>query len=93
MDIKYPIENKYMKCVLQINGFSGPRLWIRGRDNPNEHMGRFLRMANTVKLNGVRLMSLKLIYFNPFFWLVFNISRAVLMPNYGILQTLCFSGD
>ena len=24
MDIKYPIENKYMKCVLQINGFSGP---------------------------------------------------------------------
>ena len=29
MDIKYPIENKYMKCVLQINGFSGlrPRVW------------------------------------------------------------------
>ena len=25
MDIKYPIENEYMKCVLQINGFSGPR--------------------------------------------------------------------
>ena len=25
MDIKYTIENKYMKCVLQINGFSGPR--------------------------------------------------------------------
>ena len=24
MDIKYLIENKYMKCVLQINGFSGP---------------------------------------------------------------------
>ena len=24
MDIKYPIENEYMKCVLQINGFSGP---------------------------------------------------------------------
>ena len=24
MDIKYPIENGYMKCVLQINGFSGP---------------------------------------------------------------------
>ena len=23
-------------------------------DDPNEHMGRFLRMANTVKLNGVR---------------------------------------
>ena len=25
MDIKDPIENKYMKCVLQINGFSDPR--------------------------------------------------------------------
>ena len=24
MDIKYPIENEYMKCVLKINGFSGP---------------------------------------------------------------------
>ena len=22
-------------------------------DNPNEHVGRFLRMANTLKLNGV----------------------------------------
>ena len=25
MDIKYPIENEYIKCVLHINGFSGPR--------------------------------------------------------------------
>ena len=43
MDIKYPIENEYMKCVLQINGFSGPhpRVWsnfhagscrVRGQD-------------------------------------------------------------
>ena len=24
MDIKYPIEIEYMKCVLQINEFSGP---------------------------------------------------------------------
>ena len=24
-------------------------------EDPNEHMGRFMRMANTVKLNGVRL--------------------------------------
>ena len=29
MDIKYPIENEYMKYVLQINGFSGPRPWVR----------------------------------------------------------------
>ena len=24
MDIKYPIEIEYIKCVLQINGLSGP---------------------------------------------------------------------
>ena len=29
MDINYPIENEYMKCVLQINGFSGPRPRVR----------------------------------------------------------------
>ena len=29
MDIKYLIKNKYMKCVLQINGFSGPRPRVR----------------------------------------------------------------
>ena len=29
MDIKYPIENEYMKCVLQINGFNGPRPRVR----------------------------------------------------------------
>ena len=29
MDIKYPIENKHMKCVLQINGFSGLRPRVR----------------------------------------------------------------
>ena len=29
-------------------------------EDPNEHLGRFLRMANTVKLNGVRLEVIKL---------------------------------
>ena len=29
-------------------------------EDPNEHMGRFLIMANTVKLNGVRLEVIKL---------------------------------
>ena len=29
-------------------------------EDPNEHMGRFLRMANTMKLNGVRLEVIKL---------------------------------
>ena len=28
--------------------------------DPNEHMGRFMRMANTVKLNGVRPEVIKL---------------------------------
>ena len=34
-------------------------------ENPNEHLGRFLRMANTVKLNGVRPEVIKLQLF-PF---------------------------
>ena len=29
MDIKYPIKNKHIKCVLQIDEFSGPRPWVR----------------------------------------------------------------
>ena len=29
-------------------------------EDPNEHMGRFMRMANTVKLNGVRSEVIKL---------------------------------
>ena len=35
-------------------------------EDPNEHLGRFLRMANTVKLNGVRLEVIK-IAFIPIF--------------------------
>ena len=46
MDIKYPIENEYMKCVLQINGFNNLRPWVRssrqvrlgGRDTLNHAM-------------------------------------------------------
>ena len=34
-------------------------------EDPNEHLGRFLRIANTVKLNGVRLEVIKLHLF-PF---------------------------
>ena len=34
-------------------------------EDPNEHMGRFMRMVNTVKLNGVRLEVIKLQLF-PF---------------------------
>ena len=34
-------------------------------ENPNEHLGRFMRMENTVKLNGVRLDVIKLQLF-PF---------------------------
>ena len=35
-------------------------------EDPNEHLGRFLRMVNTVKLNGVRPKVIKLHLF-PFF--------------------------
>ena len=34
-------------------------------EDPNEHMGRFMRMANTIKLKGVRLEVIKLQFF-PF---------------------------
>ena len=33
-------------------------------EDPNEHLGRFLRMANTVKLNGVRPEVIKLHLFH-----------------------------
>ena len=34
-------------------------------EDPNEHMGRFMRMANTVKLNGVKPKVIRLLLF-PF---------------------------
>ena len=37
----------------------------RPSEDPNEHLGRFLRMANTVKMNGVNLDVIKLQLF-PF---------------------------
>ena len=33
-------------------------------EDPNEHMGRFLRMENTIKLNGVRPEVIKLQLFH-----------------------------
>ena len=46
--------------MVQQNQFTG-----HPSEDPNEHLGRFLRMANTVKLNGVRLEVIKLQLF-PF---------------------------
>ena len=46
--------------MVQHNQFTG-----HPTEDPNEHMGRFLRMANTVKLNGVRPEVIKLHLF-PF---------------------------
>ena len=46
--------------MLQQNQFTGHPI-----EDPNEHMDRFLKMANTVKLNGVRLEVIKLHLF-PF---------------------------
>ena len=39
MDIKYPIKNEYMKCVLQINGSSGPRPWVRSNRRVGSRRG------------------------------------------------------
>ena len=46
--------------MVQHNQFTG-----HPTEDPNEHLGRFLRMANTVKLNGVRPEVIKLHLF-PF---------------------------
>ena len=46
--------------MVQQHQFTGHRT-----EDPNEHLGRFLKMANTVKLNGMRLEVIKLHLF-PF---------------------------
>ena len=46
--------------MVQHNQFTG-----HSTEDPNEHLGRFLRMENTVKLNGVRPEVIKLHLF-PF---------------------------
>ena len=46
--------------MVQQNQFTG-----HPTEDPNEHMGKFLRMANTIKLNGVRPEVIKLQLF-PF---------------------------
>ena len=33
-------------------------------EDPNEHMGRFMRMENTVKLNGVEVIKMQLFRFS-----------------------------
>ena len=61
-----PIEAKNFELKLalitmvQQNEFTG-----HPSENPNEHLGRFLRMANTVKMNGVNPDVIKLQLF-PF---------------------------
>ena len=59
MDIKYPIENEYMKCVLQINGFSclHPRVRsnrridrVKGRDNKLIEIS--ILVISIVRVNG-----------------------------------------
>ena len=47
--------------MVQQNQFTG-----HPTEDPKEHMGRFLKMANTIKLNSVRLEVIKLHLF-PFF--------------------------
>ena len=40
MDIKYPVENECMKCVLQINGFSSPRPRVRSNYRVGSDQGK-----------------------------------------------------
>ena len=47
-------------AMVQQNQFTG-----HSTENPNEHLGRFLRIANSVKLNGVKLEVIQLQLF-PF---------------------------
>ena len=51
MDIKYPIENEYMKCVLQINGFSD--LHSRVRSSLLVGSGKGSRHLRPHKLDGI----------------------------------------
>ena len=44
----YELEPALITMVQQ-NQFAG-----RSTENPNEHLGRFLRIANSIKLNGVK---------------------------------------
>ena len=44
MDIKYPIENEYMKCVVQINGFSGPHPRVRSNRRVGRVKGRDIKL-------------------------------------------------
>ena len=41
--------NPALITMVQQNQFTG-----HSTENPNEHLGRFLRIANSIKLNGVR---------------------------------------
>ena len=52
--------NQSLITMVQQHQFTGHPI-----EDPNEHLGRFLRMANTVKLNGVRPKVIKLHLF-PF---------------------------
>ena len=52
--------NLALITMVQQHQFTG-----HSSEDPNEHMGRFMRMANTIKLNGVRPKVIKLQLF-PF---------------------------
>ena len=66
--------------MVQENQFTG-----HFTEDPNEHMGRFLRMTNTVKLNGVRPEVIKLQLF-PFSLRDIAVTRFESFP-YGSVNT------
>ena len=57
----------------------------------NVHAFQFQGSGTEYLIRGV--MSLKLIYFNPFLWHAFNILRSIFMKNIEYSSTLCFAGN
>ena len=67
--IKQPVieENNYELKPSLITMFQQHQFIGHPSEDPNEHLGRFLRMENTVKLNGVNpdVIKLQLFPFSP----------------------------
>ena len=66
--------------MVQQNQFTG-----HPTENPNEHLGRFLRIANSIKLNGVRSEVIQLQLF-PFSLRANSFPHSVFLNKEGKLQ-------
>ena len=77
MDIKYPIENKYMKCVLQINGFSGSRPRVRSN--------------RWVELGGARLELTQMPHYAKFMKDILSKKRKIVEEGVASLTAICIA--